>query len=154
MATDASTSVALAPTNVVVTCTIGGTISGYCEMGKPDIATRPSSTMMMEITMATMGRLTKNSATGLVLDLIGGGGAAGVDAEAATGTAFTVIPSRRRCSPSTTTRSPGLQALVDHPQVAHARAHLDAANADLVLRIDHRDIVTVLQFLHGALQHQ
>ena len=61
VATDASTSVALAPTNVVVTCTIGGTISGYCEIGRPDMATRPSSTMMMEITMATMGRSTKKA---------------------------------------------------------------------------------------------
>jgi hypothetical protein len=33
-------------------------------MGRLDIATRPSNTMMMEITMATMGRLTKNAPTG------------------------------------------------------------------------------------------
>ena len=35
VATDASTSVALAPTKVVVTWTIGGTISGYWAIGRP-----------------------------------------------------------------------------------------------------------------------
>ena len=62
VATEASTSVALAPMNVVVTCTIGGTISGYCAIGSPLIATRPSSTVTIEITIATIGRLTKNRA--------------------------------------------------------------------------------------------
>src|SRR5262245_3892083 len=62
VATEASTSVALAPTNVVVTCTIGGTISGDWAIGRPDIATTPSITLMMEITIATIGRLTKKRA--------------------------------------------------------------------------------------------
>src|SRR5512143_640394 len=62
VATDASTSVALAPTKVVVTWTIGGTTSGYWAMGSPDIATSPTRTVMMEITIATIGRLTKKRA--------------------------------------------------------------------------------------------
>ena len=62
VATDASTSVALAPMKVVVTWIIGGTISGYCAIGRPLMATRPSSTVMIEITIATMGRLTKKRA--------------------------------------------------------------------------------------------
>ena len=66
VATAASTSVALAPTNVVVTCTIGGTISGYCAIGSPCIATRPSITMTMESTIATIGRLTKKLGHGLL----------------------------------------------------------------------------------------
>ena len=62
VATEASTSVALAPMNVVVTWIIGGTISGYCAIGSPVIATRPSSTVMIEITIATIGRFTKKLA--------------------------------------------------------------------------------------------
>src|SRR5512144_3207956 len=62
VATDASTSVALAPTKVVVTWTIGGTTSGYWAMGRPDIATSPTRTVTMEITIATIGRLTKKRA--------------------------------------------------------------------------------------------
>src|SRR2546430_8409651 len=62
VATDASTSVALAPMKVVVTWIIGGTMSGYWAIGSPFIATRPSITMMIDITIATIGRLTKKRA--------------------------------------------------------------------------------------------
>src|SRR5262245_41380104 len=65
VATDPSTSVALAPMNVVVTWIIGGTISGYWAIGRPRMATTPSRTVMIEITIATIGRLTKKRATGL-----------------------------------------------------------------------------------------
>src|SRR5512139_3933207 len=85
VATEASTSVALAPMNVVVTWTIGGTISGYCAIGRPRIATRPSITVTIEITIATIGRLTKKRAmayfaspavttAGVVGDGVGGAG--------------------------------------------------------------------------------
>src|SRR3982751_4449198 len=81
VATEASTSVALAPMNVVVTWTIGGTISGYCAIGSPRIATTPSSTMMIDSTIATIGRLTKKramiyfaSAGGALAVLVAGGG--------------------------------------------------------------------------------
>src|SRR5512135_3060145 len=62
VATDASTSVAEAPTKVVVIWTIGGTTSGYWAIGRPDIATSPRMTVTMEITIATIGRLTKKRA--------------------------------------------------------------------------------------------
>src|SRR5512134_3467656 len=62
VATDASTSVAEAPTKVVVIWTIGGTTSGYWAIGRPDIATSPRITVTMEITIATIGRLTKKRA--------------------------------------------------------------------------------------------
>jgi hypothetical protein len=62
VATDASTSVALAPMKVVVTWIIGGTISGYCAMGSPRMATKPSSTRMIDRTIATIGRFTKKRA--------------------------------------------------------------------------------------------
>ncbi len=37
----------------------GGTILGYCATGSPDIATRPTMTVMIAMTIATMGRLMK-----------------------------------------------------------------------------------------------
>src|SRR6187399_1147528 len=85
VATEASTSVALAPMNVVVTWTIGGTISGYCAIGSPLIATTPRRTMMIDSTIATIGRLTKKRAmiyfaslavAGVGLASAAGGGAA------------------------------------------------------------------------------
>src|SRR5215510_13179739 len=82
VATEASTSVALAPMNVVVTRIIGGTISGYCEIGRPLMATTPSSTVMIEITIATMGRLTKKRA----MDYLASPAGFGVGCEAAAGT--------------------------------------------------------------------
>ena len=59
VATDLSTLVELAPENDVLTCTVGGVISGYCSTAKPKIETPPIITIKMAITMATMGRLTK-----------------------------------------------------------------------------------------------
>src|SRR5437773_1767078 len=73
VATDASTSVALAPMNVVVTWIIGGTISGYWATGSPRIATTPSSTVMIDKTIATIGRFTKNRAITLRGDRGGAG---------------------------------------------------------------------------------
>ena len=47
---------------------------GNCAMGSPDIATRPMTTMRMEITMATMGRLMKNLAMVSYSFLVAGAG--------------------------------------------------------------------------------
>ena len=93
VATDASTSVALAPMKVVVTWIIGGTISGYCEMGRPLMATRPSRTVMIEITIATIGRFTKKRA--MVYSPCPAGSLAAAPAGAGGGAAFatTVMPS-------------------------------------------------------------
>src|SRR6185369_8901437 len=77
VATDASTSVAEAPTKVVVIWTIGGTTSGYWAMGSPAIATSPTMTVMIEITIATIGRLTKKRAMGLLRLSRGGLGGPG-----------------------------------------------------------------------------
>ncbi len=78
--------------NVVVTWIIGGTISGYCAMGNPRIATTPSSTMMIDITIATIGRLTKKRAMAYFPS---GAGTAAPLPVVATGAGFgaTVMPS-------------------------------------------------------------
>src|SRR5215471_16776440 len=96
VATDASTSVALAPMNVVVTWIIGGTISGYCAIGRPFIATTPSRMVMIEITIATMGWLTKNRDMTYFASPPAAGAGFGV----------TVVPSATRWRPSTMTLSP------------------------------------------------
>jgi hypothetical protein len=61
VATACSTFTALAPLNNVVTCTIGGVISGYLEMGILLNVINPMMTMRMEITIATIGLRIKNS---------------------------------------------------------------------------------------------
>ena len=73
----------------------GGTMSGNCASGNVRIDTKPASMVMMAMTMATMGRRTKNSAMGYRAPLA-----------AATGMGFTVAPWRAYCMPPTTTRSP------------------------------------------------
>jgi hypothetical protein len=47
---------------LAVTDTCGGVISGYWAMGNADIATKPTITVMIAMTMATIGLRTKNSA--------------------------------------------------------------------------------------------
>src|SRR5208337_4580346 len=61
-ATDCWTVRASAPGYVAFTWICGSAMLGNCATGRRDIATTPMSTMRMEITMATMGRLMKNLA--------------------------------------------------------------------------------------------
>src|SRR4051794_10602668 len=73
--TEDSTTSDDAPMYVLVTLTVGGARSGYCEMGSVGSASRPASRMMMEQTAAKMGRLRKNSTMALrVPRLLSGGG--------------------------------------------------------------------------------
>src|SRR5436189_1954929 len=58
-ATDCTTTSALAPGKVVCTCTCGGTICGYCEMGRPKPASAPASVMISEMTVEKTGRSMK-----------------------------------------------------------------------------------------------
>src|ERR1022692_2265009 len=62
VATDWSTVRASAPGYVAFTWTCGSAILGNCAMGRPDIATIPTITIRMEMTIATIGRLIKNLA--------------------------------------------------------------------------------------------
>ena len=66
VATDCSRVCASAPTYVANTCTSGGAMLGNWAIGKLSMVRVPTSTMMMEITMATMGRLMKNWIAGLI----------------------------------------------------------------------------------------
>ena len=74
---------------------MGGARNGYCSMLSPVSVKTPSSTVRIAMTIATIGRRMKNSATAY---------APGFPAGFVTG--FTCTPGRTRCTPSTITRSP------------------------------------------------
>src|SRR3954465_3512371 len=56
-----STTWALAPGKVAVTCTVGGLICGYCEIGRPWKARAPASTITIDSTAAKIGRSMKKT---------------------------------------------------------------------------------------------
>src|SRR6516164_2167168 len=58
-ATGASTTPEFAPGKVVVTCTWGGTMSGYCASGMTNSDTSPAIVVIKAMTMANRGRSTK-----------------------------------------------------------------------------------------------
>src|SRR3954468_23427893 len=68
-----STTWALAPGNVAATCTVGGLICGYCEIGSPGKASPPASTITIDRTAAKIGRSMKNTEN--MLQRWDGGGA-------------------------------------------------------------------------------
>ncbi len=51
---------ALAPGYRVVTCTVGGTMSGYCATGSENNATPPITSIMRAMTLARTGLSMKN----------------------------------------------------------------------------------------------
>src|SRR3954468_20742744 len=59
--TDASTSAALAPTKYASTSTRGGSIFGYCAIGRPGITTAPAITSSSAHTLANTTRRMKKS---------------------------------------------------------------------------------------------
>ena len=59
--TELSTVCALAPVYVVETCTVGGAISGYCSTGSDVRPIIPTTTIKIEITVDSTGRLIKLS---------------------------------------------------------------------------------------------
>src|SRR6476620_2244751 len=107
-------------------------MSGYCAMGRPRIATRPSITMMIDITIATMGRLTKKRAMALLRLARGYGGLRrrcrrwrhrfGADRHAVL----------QRLNAFGDHLFPWLQALLDHPQRVHSRTDNNVAEYHFV----------------------
>src|SRR6185503_567583 len=82
----------------------GGTISGNCASGSASIAIRPTMTVTIAMTMATIGRLMKNAEImAYVLSY-----RAAVSEGAAIGFGLTTISGLTFWVPSATTVSPGL----------------------------------------------
>ena len=69
------------------------------------------------------------------------------------GTGFTTRPGATFCMPSTTTRSPADQPLVDDPEGAAPRACLHVARDDGVTRTHDVDELSAQALLHGALRN-
>src|SRR5438067_11554677 len=115
-------------------------------MGSCTIATRPTITMRMEITMATMGRLMKNLAMVGLFRGAGCCGRAGLDPD--------LLAGARSIDALDDDPLAGLQPLRDDPERAHARVDLDGADVDRVAGPDHRDLMDSLQILDGALGHE
>src|SRR5580765_4648788 len=63
-----STVCASAPIKLLVTCTVGGVISGYWLTGRLNNESKPTNTKTIEMTMAVTGRLIKVSAIMLLSD--------------------------------------------------------------------------------------
>src|SRR5690348_8205622 len=155
VATAVSTSVAPAPTNVVVTCTIGGTVSGYCAIGRPNIATVPSITITIDSTIATIGRLMKKRAMGLFVLFDGKwfcGAAAGFRRWRVLGRDDGARFQPLRAFNDHTVR--WLQPFVDDPQRSHTRADVHCLDGELVVGSNNRHVVETLQLLHGSLRYE
>src|SRR6476469_5426750 len=101
VATDCSIAMASAPVYVVDAMICGGMIDGNCATGSPFIATRPPMIVMIEMTIATIGRAMKNRDTGYLApaDEADAGVDAGDTAAAAIGFGSTTAPGRTFCVP-------------------------------------------------------
>src|ERR1035438_6499629 len=94
---------ASAPGYVAVTRISGGTILGNCDVGSEAMATKPTITVRMAMTMATIGRRIKNFDIGyLPAEFV-----VGVVATPAPCRGLTGAPSRSFWRLSTITRAPG-----------------------------------------------
>src|SRR5579864_7002493 len=62
-ATDSATTCELAPGKLVDTCTCGGTICGYCAIGRLKPASAPASRITSEMTVEKTGRSMKKFST-------------------------------------------------------------------------------------------
>src|SRR5713226_9146100 len=107
VATDCSTVSASAPIYVASSWISGGARLGNCAIGSCTMATMPMITIMIEMTMATIGWLMKNLDMAIYLGsdfAVGAGLASGI---ALRGLGLTVMPARTLWIPSATTLSPG-----------------------------------------------
>src|SRR6266446_6756598 len=117
---------------------------GYCAMGSWAMATRPTITTRMEMTIATIGRSMKNLA--MARSYLGWATVS-----------LTFAPALTLSSPSTMTRSPGFNPCSTIHQVAVVGADdtVDVRKVQLGQRVvgaDHGDLMDPLQVLDGSLR--
>ena len=109
---------------------------------------------MIEITIATIGRLTKKRAMVYFASPAGPGRcrlARRWPAPASADDGHAVLDPLEPFDDDLFAR---LEPVLDDPERVDPRADLHVAKRDFVLVVDHRDAVQVLQFLHGALRHE
>src|SRR5689334_11726635 len=155
VATDCSTVKASAPTYVVLTWTSGGVMFGNCAVGRPTIATMPTITMTIEITMETIGRFMKNLYTILLSGFAacrvwdfhrGGARLKGRGAD------FHALAHLLHSLGHDTVA--GFQAFVDNPHSVNLRPDLNRANTHLVIRADYCGQIPALQLIHRTLRDE
>ena len=117
-------------------------------------AATPPSTIRIEMTMATMGRRMKKLRHGYFTAGLDRRWGRGRRARCRRSVAFTVTPSRTFCRPSTTTRSPGCEAALDHPQRPDAVAGRHRPHRRSCRPRHDRDAEGGLQLRDRALRHE
>src|SRR6266446_5682202 len=115
---------------------------GYCAMGSWNMATMPTITMRMAMTMVTIGRLMKNLAMALARPP--GLGQRGLDPLAG----FHSVDS---LDDDPLAR---FQPLPDDPQGADSLAELNLSHVHRIVGPNHGDLMDALQILHGALRNE
>src|SRR6476659_4837081 len=144
VATDCSIVVASPPVNVVFTMICGGTICGNCARGSLLIETSPARTVTMEITIATIGRLTKNLAIGCLPFFLLQVRCSGCY----NGSVFDLLQALYNDSLLR------LEPVLDDQHLADVRADLYRTNAHFVVRSHHCQLIAALQFRDGPLRDQ
>src|SRR5258707_4572624 len=159
VATDCSTVIASPPTNVALIAISGGTILGYCATGRLRNETTPTITMMIAITMATIGRLMEN------FDIEN-------PPELGLASRQTLLCSflRLHCISVRLGQNLGalphilkafhnylfacLQAVRHYDHLTECRSDFNGADLCFSVRTHHRNLVTALQLRHGLLRTQ
>src|SRR2546430_297709 len=121
----------------------GGTISGNCASGNPSMAMRPPRTVMIAITIATIGRLMKKfeiiyPRAGRLLKR------------------FRVHDHAGSYFLRSLDYNPfaGVQSFFNDPLRSDTLPDLDGTGADLATPADNGNLIGALQFAHGALRHE
>src|ERR1700746_3349527 len=134
VATACSRVCASAPTYVARTWISGGVMLGNCATGKVKMVSVPTSTKMMEITIATMGRFMKNFDIAL---FVLGVRAEGLGVHLRTGSHF--------LNSFGDDSFPAIQPVRNNPSRADAVADSYRSNADFVVAIHHRNLIAALE---------
>src|SRR5260221_4142789 len=125
-------------------------MSGNCATGSPTIATSPRSTVRIEMTIATTGRLMKKRAMALLLPRRScGGGAAGRCLRRDDWSSR--LDSRESFHDRPVT---WLQAGVDNPETAYALSRNDLPDLDLAIDPDDADLIGPLHFVDRPLRDE
>src|ERR1700736_3615305 len=116
----------------------GGTISGNCDRGRPRMETTPTTTVIIAMTIATIGRSMKNLSTRLTLGL----------AERLGGYDGSLSNGRWRAYDHPLA---SLQAGFDDLKIADAIANSDRANGDQIAGAQDFYLIAALKVGDGAL---
>src|ERR1044072_3207731 len=141
VATDCSMVTASAPVYVVETIICGGMMSGNCATGSDLIATSPPNTVMMAITIATIGRSIKIREIILTTALQRNETRIHSDAG----------PDLLRAFNHDTLA--GFQTVVDDPILVDLLADFNRTNTHLVVVAHDGDLIAALQLRHSTLRH-